>query len=246
MTPWVMIHGWGQSSHTWHEVCKRLKRHGVPCETLDLPGHGGSKEAPKDMWLDLLIKNMPNGPVILLGWSLGGILAMEMARCVPDRIRGLVLLSTTPAFTSRAGWPYGCQESLLHAFKADALNNPKRLLRRFSTMMFAGEKMSARRYREVLAQSMRWDTLPSAYTLIQGLETLQGMDLRRSLPKIEMPSLVVHGGADRVIPKEAGVYLAAHLPKASMLVFSDVGHAPHLSRPAQLVQAMLGWSRWGL
>ncbi|MDX8391653.1 MAG: alpha/beta fold hydrolase, partial [Mariprofundaceae bacterium] len=73
----VFVHGWGQSPQTWHA---QLDYFSTRCETqtICLPGHGGAADAPTDAWEDHLHKQLPDTPHILIGWSLGGMLALQL------------------------------------------------------------------------------------------------------------------------------------------------------------------------
>ncbi len=93
----VLIHGWGLHGGIWSDLLPRLsRRRRVICP--DLPGHGAS---PRTAGLDLekLVEAVAyNAPrrATYVGWSLGGLIAIELARRLPQRVERLVLMATTP------------------------------------------------------------------------------------------------------------------------------------------------------
>lgn len=93
----VLLHGLGGSSRDWHQTAERLAAH-HRVVMLDLPGHGQSRmpepfslEAAAAS-LDRALAGIPGGPVILVGHSLGGLVAAAEASEHPERIRGLILV----------------------------------------------------------------------------------------------------------------------------------------------------------
>ncbi|MGH8772983.1 MAG: alpha/beta fold hydrolase, partial [Burkholderiales bacterium] len=86
-----------------------------------------------------------------------------------------------------------------------------------------------------LRQFMFDADVPSLAALIAGLTVLKETDLRKSLPGVEQPALVMHGEEDRVVPIAAARWLAAQMPTAKLSVFAGCGHAPFLSQPEQFV-----------
>ena len=98
-SPIVLLHGLGSSSDDWVQTARRLARH-HRVVLLDLPGHGESNMpepfslARAVAALDGALADIPGGPPILVGHSLGGLVAAAEAIDHPSRIRGLVLIET--------------------------------------------------------------------------------------------------------------------------------------------------------
>jgi pimeloyl-[acyl-carrier protein] methyl ester esterase len=84
--------------------------------------------------------------------------------------------------------------------------------------------------------------LPDPAGAQAGLDVLATGDLRPSLAALDLPTLVVHGERDAICPVGAARALAAAIPGAALRVLAGRGHAPFLSRPGLLADAVLSFS----
>lgn len=170
--------------------------------------------------------------VLLLGWSLGGQLALAAALAQPAAVAGLILVNTTARFTLGADWvhglPAGQVRVLGRALRHDLASGLQGFLR-----------LSAARHGQAdppPAALPRW-AAPSADTLTDGLRHLAETDLRPHLSAIRCPALVIHAHDDAVIPLGAGQALAAGLPGAQLVVCAGVGHDLPLRAPERVAEA---------
>ncbi len=224
----VFLSGWGHSRRTWHgQNAYFSKNWSVQC--IDLPGHGGAPDAPAEYWFDVLYDALPDQPCILVAWSLGGMLAMQLAHRNPERLAGMVLLSSTPCFRVKTGWPLGCSDGQFRAFEQMLKNDSSALLETFFALMLHGDALPCSRINTIAKRALDRQHPPSMEGLGAGLKLLDTMDLRGQLTDISIPSLVIHGAHDAVIPMGAGRYLGSHIPGASLAIIG-CGHAPHLTQ----------------
>jgi len=242
MSPMVFLHGWGQSSRIWRHQADHFRRFG-PVHTPELPGHGGSAEAPPAAWLENLAAGLPDEPAVLVGWSLGGMLALKLALGFPERVAALALVSTTPCFRARDDWPHGCADATFRAFEQGVRENSPKELARFFALMLQGDALPRSRYNELARQAVDREHPPTAGALAGGLALLATLDLRRQLPRIEQPVWVAHGDNDAIVPAAAGRYLSHHLPHAAWHRFDDCGHAPFLTQAEDFQQRLEAWCR---
>jgi len=242
MTPLVFLHGWGQSARIWHEQLVRFSLE-WPVSMLNLPGHGGAVDAPAPEWGNVLLAQMPTEPAVIIGWSLGGMLATELARMQPQRVAGLALVSTTPCFCNRPGWDAGCADSVFRDFELGVQENSARAMGRFFALMLHGDALSRPEYNAITRVAADRGHPASTEGLRQGLSLLGALDLRHKLTGIEAPCLVMHGEADAVVPLTAGEYLAGHIPKAAFERFAKCGHAPFLTQAGKFNQRLEDWCR---
>ena len=84
---------------------------------------------------------------MILGWSLGGQVALEWARLRPERVGALVLMSTTPSFVQRPDWPHAMAEATLRQFGDELTVAYRQTLQRFVTLAGTGKRARARRAR---------------------------------------------------------------------------------------------------
>lgn len=239
----VLIHGWGLHGGIWSDLLPRLSRdYRVICP--DLPGHGASPRVP-DLDLDKLVELVAyNAPrkATYVGWSLGGIIAMELARRLPRRVERLVLMATTPRFLVGAGWPCGVATDVLDSFATGLAADYRKTVRDFLTLQVRGDSHGVELLR-TLRRRVFAHGQPDPKALADCLEVLAGTDLRDRLEGLDHPALIVAGEHDRLCPAEASHRLAGMLARAQLQVIGGAGHAPFLShRRAVLdrVQQFLG------
>ena len=239
--PLLMLPGWGMHGGIWKELAAQLATAGVRALPADLPDHGHSPATAGSHDLDHLtaacLPLLEDGAVVL-GWSLGGIVAMELARRHPQRVRALVLVASTPRFTRDPQWPHGLAPRLLADF-ADALQkDARRTLQRFLALQVRGERAPRPVLRRLQAI---FDAAPPPRpaALAGGLDILRRGDLRQGLADIHCPTLILHGAGDEVVPLAAGRALRERLPDATLQVFPESGHAPFISRQGDFYNHLL-------
>ena len=171
----------------------------------------------------------------VVGWSLGGEVALAWARRAPHQVRRLVLIGTTPCFASRPGWPCATAPAVLREFGRLLAADRAGTVARFIAVQARGDAR-ALRLGGVLAQSSARSASDSV--LAAGLTVLLDADLRRDLRRVRQPALVLHGARDRIVPPAAGRWLAAALPDARFSLLRACAHAPFLSQPARVAREL--------
>lgn len=234
----ALVHGWGMNARVFDELAVLLAA-AFEVRALDLPGHGGRDDAAGNTlrgWADELVQQLPDN-TILLGWSLGGQVAMRAALDHPHKIARLVLLASTPKFVATEDWPHGMAPADLQDFGAALLAEPEATLLRFLSLQtrgMPGQKTLLQRLRQTLLAA----PVASAEALASGLAMLRDTDLRAELPQLAQPVLVLHGALDTLTPPAAGAWLAEALPRARHIAFCRAAHAPHLSHAAEVAAAI--------
>ncbi len=234
----ALVHGWGMNARVFDELAVLLAA-AFEVRALDLPGHGGRDDAAGNTlrgWADELVQQLPDN-TILLGWSLGGQVAMRAALDHPHKIARLVLLASTPKFVAAEDWPHGMAPAALQDFGAALLAEPEATLLRFLSLQtrgMPGQKTLLQRLRQTLLAAPP----ASAEALAGGLAMLRDTDLRAELPQLAQPVLVLHGALDTLTPPAAGAWLAEALPRARHIAFCRAAHAPHLSHAAEVAAAI--------
>jgi pimeloyl-[acyl-carrier protein] methyl ester esterase len=237
--PLLAIHGWGFNSAVWQEVQASLAPE-YSVTTLDLPGYGRSPALDHDgtlrTWAKLAAE-LVTLPAVWMGWSLGGLIALKAARIVPEKVRALVVVASSPRFVRSEDWRYGIPESLLRHFTLALEHNYRSTLDRF-LMLQAGQgehtKVVVRRLRQGLSQH----GLPRRQALREGLEVLRVADLRADLAEIRCPTLVVLGARDTLVPACVGQAMAGLHPGWQVVVIPKSGHIPFLSHPQKFLASL--------
>lgn len=236
--PLVMLHGWASSPAVWQATARRMRAH--EARHLVLPGHPGGISGLAtclDDWALALLDNCP--PCFdLCGWSLGGLLALGIARLAPRRVRRLVLIGASPCFSARDDWTNGLDAAVVARFRSEFADDADRVMARFHALQSLGDS----RRRAVAAELAHCAVVPAGRGgLAAGLQLLDDTDLRAALPSLDLPIRLLHGADDALIPASAAVAMSDALPQGRLTLLDDCGHAPHLSRPDDCAALMEGF-----
>ncbi len=234
----VLVHGWGMNARVFDVLAQWLAGD-FDVLALNLPGHGGRNALPDNSlqaWAADLAEQVPEGSTVL-GWSLGGQVAMRAALDHPGKLKRLILLASTPKFVTDEGWARGLTAAELRDFGVALLADSEATLLRFLSLQTRGAPGQ-----KSLLQQLRQHLLALPQASIEGLAgglaILRETDLRRQLPRLKQPALVLHGALDTVAPVAAGRWLAETLPDARYLELARAAHAPHLSHSADVAAAI--------
>ena len=168
----------------------------------------------------------------LAGFSLGGIVAIEIMRVAPERISRLALLDTNhnpPTASQVTSWELF--EELTHTGRFEDVT--RRYL--LDTLLHDRTPESI-----ALVLDMAASVGPERF-LIQNAALLTRPDNRPVLPTISAPTLVLCGREDRVCPVSIHEELAAAIPEAKLVVIPGAGHFSTIDQPELVTQAMLSW-----
>ena len=191
------------------------------------------ESAQLDEWLDELDSTLPDN-VWLGGWSLGGMLASELAARRADRCCGLVTLASNPSFVSRPDWPTAMPSETFAAFVGGFRDAPNTTLKRFSLLCTQGA-VDPRPMAQLLLSGAPKAQLS---TLLAGLELLEQMDTRPALQAFNGPQLHLFAGTDGLVPAEAAHALLALLPDIEVGLIEQACHAFLLEAPHELAAAI--------
>jgi pimeloyl-[acyl-carrier protein] methyl ester esterase len=235
----ALLHGWGMNPRVFDGMVAQLNEH-VTLLPLALPGHGGTEILTTNTlatWAAQLSTQLPE-QTMLLGWSLGGQVAMRIALDHPAQIQRLILVSSTPKFVLDDNWQAGIPLADIMSFGEDMQRDTRATLLRFLTLQTRGSSAQ-----KVLLESLRKTffatPLPAPLALSAGLDTLLHTDLRTDVATLNQPTLVIHGSLDKLTLPSAGAWLAETIPHAKYCLIDGAAHAPFLSHPQQVAEAIL-------
>ena len=234
----ALIHGWGLGRAAWQPIVTAVS---ACCNVhhVDLPGYGDTAPDPSHFedTARRIVNNLPAG-TILCGWSLGALLALEAASQRPERIGGLALVGASPSFVQHDDWPHAQLPTLLDGFAAAVRNHPAQTLQRFVALLNQGDAR-ARTNTRAQQQALTAHPTPDTDSLIQGLDWLRKTELRQKVATITIPTLLIHGENDPLMPLSAARWLADHLPQARLEVFHGAAHAPFLNSPERFAELLI-------
>jgi pimeloyl-ACP methyl ester carboxylesterase len=238
-SPLVFIHGFPLSRATWSRQIDGFQpTHRVIAP--DLRGLGQSEAQPGTNTMEryaddvhALLRQLETGPVVLAGHSMGGYVALAFARRHPELLRGLVLVATKAG----ADTPQAADGRRATAEKVELEGVDGVVDAMAPKMLAAGNRDAA------MAEQVRAFMEPSKPEGVIG--ALLGMaerpDSTPSLGRIRVPTLVVTGAADTVIPPAESEALAKGIPGAELVIIPDAGHLVAFEKPEEFNQALRGW-----
>ena len=240
----ILLHGWAMSATAFQELAGLLAEN-YRVLVPDLPGHGKSSPAGRndlaglsDVLTDWL-SSLAAGPYTLVGWSLGGMLSLQIVSDAKLPVERLSLIGSTPKFTAGDDWSFGLPVAQVRAMARNLKRQFEATLAEFFSLTFAGESLSVDRLRMIRNFAVRASSLPDQDVAFELLNVLAEQDQRNILSRIQVPAMVLHGELDRISPVGAGRAMAAMLPFGEYVPFAGVGHAPFLSKPRDVAVRLL-------
>jgi pimeloyl-ACP methyl ester carboxylesterase len=264
--PIVLLHGLGSSVTKWRDVLPLIgaRRRAV---AVDLPGFGRS-EGPRGRYtfgflaggIKAFLDAMSVDRCVLVGNSLGGVAAMWLAAAWPERIAGLVLVDAALPLPSEArpdlstalrmavaSLP-GVGEVLYSVYTrrtsvaeqvADGLRrnvaDPARVSA--ETRRLLHEEAEERRVHPELRRPVM-----SAQRHLVWMLTARRADVERVASQLRVPTLLVWGSEDRLVPLAVGEDWVARIPGAELVVLEGAGHNPQLEVPDRFSEIVLAFA----
>jgi pimeloyl-ACP methyl ester carboxylesterase len=219
----VTIHGVGGNHTNWPENLKNLPQAKV--YALDLPGHGQSSGAGRDSveayadFIEAFVTTLALENVTLIGHSLGGAVAQLLAVRAPGWLTAIVLVGTG----ARLRVHPDILEGLLTNFEA--------------TIDIVCQWAFGPTTSEALVNSGRKSLLNTPARVIHGdYNACNQFDIIEKVDKINLPTLVVSGTADKLTPVKYGEYLCKQIPGAQHNIIKDGGHYMALEKPEEFTE----------
>lgn len=251
----VLVHGLGCSHRHWMPVARRLSTH---CRVLawDARGHGACRPQPgtaitlERLGRDLhqLIGHFALDRPVLVGHSMGALAVLQYLR---DRgtagVAGIALVDQSPRIVTDSGWRLGlfggCSREMILGLVAGARQDLAGTVLR-EVQAACGPWLGRRMAPDApLGRALqRWLGTLQAGALLDLAESLAMADFRALLPRLDVPTHVVLGGAS---PHYAGVpldrYYRRVVPHASIEVYERSGHSPHVAEPGRFARELLAF-----
>ncbi|MFL7887223.1 pimeloyl-ACP methyl ester esterase BioH [Enterobacter sp. NFIX59] len=238
----VLLHGWGLNAEIWHCIREELASH-FTLHLVDLPGFGRSRgygALSLDEMAQQVLDAAPQNAV-WLGWSLGGLVASQIALSRPDRVQALVTVASSPCFSAQDAWP-GIKPEVLAGFQQQLSEDFQRTVERFLALQTMGTE-TARKDARTLKQTVLSLPMPEVEVLNGGLELLKTVDLREPLAALTLPHLRIYGYLDGIVPRKVVPLLDSLWPNSESQIVAKAAHAPFISHPAEFCSALIALSQ---
>jgi pimeloyl-[acyl-carrier protein] methyl ester esterase len=234
----VLLHGWGLNAEVWNCISEELSSH-FTLHLVDLPGFGRSQGFGAMALEEMAERVLQQAPenAIWLGWSLGGLVASQVALTHPERVQALVTVASSPCFSARDAWP-GIKPDVLAGFQQQLSEDFQRTVERFLALQTMGTE-TARQDARALKKTVLALPMPPVDVLNGGLEILKTVDLRESLTSLTVPFLRLYGYLDGLVPRKVVPLLDTLWPESESLIFAKAAHAPFISHPDAFCQALV-------
>jgi len=174
-------------------------------------------------------------PGWLVGWSLGGVLAVQLLRRYPERFCGVVTIASNACFSARTDWPEAMSADTFKAFISDAREKPEKIIKRFALLVCQGSTNP----RE-LTKKLQWSDADPLQRL-NHLALLGVLDNRIHLSRATQPILHCLAGQDALVPATVASDLQALNAQARLRLHPDASHALPLEQPEWLAQQIAEW-----
>ena len=232
----VLLHGWGMSSVVWRDFIPLLQAH-FHVITVDLPGYDDTfYEGEYD--LPVLLKQYAEvipDKAIVLGYSLGGMLALRLAKTFPNKTAAVITVGANFQFVADEKWPEAMDEQVYDGFYQRVNSAPQKALKTFMGLQVKGA--SDERKMLKMLRAIDNDTEVSERALIKSLDFLAGIDNKNL--EINIPALCFFGENDNLVPVSAAKKIAAANGNISIDVMEGAPHITFLTNPALCVEKIV-------
>lgn len=241
--PLVLLHGWASDSRCWQWLLPELNRN-RDIIAVDLPGFGDSAALSDDtpeIWLQALLSALPE-QAIYLGWSLGGMLAVQLAAHYPERVAGVCTLASNLKFVAeRKVWPCAMPVKVEQNFYRDFSEAPEKTLKMFAALQAQGD-LNERALIKQLRALLRDQAEPVNDGWQVALRLLARLDNRELLAGLAQPGLHLLGDGDALVPAAVADSITSLIDGENssqrVQVLPDCGHAPHISQPQRVLEPL--------
>ncbi|MGE6993440.1 alpha/beta fold hydrolase [Pseudomonas sp. NPDC047961] len=219
----ILLPGWAYGPAALQPLCEALTELD---QDLDVVIEPLPELADPEAWLDELDRRLPDDSW-LAGWSLGGMLAAQLAARRLDSCRGLVTIASNPCFRARPQWPEAMAAEIFDAFQEAFRLDPEETLKRFRLLCSRGGYDP-----RTLARQLEVSQSDSTSTVLEaGLRLLAELDGRGALHGYFGPQLHLFAGGDALVPSTACDALRRWMPGVEAELIASTSHALPLERP---------------
>ena len=237
--PIVLISGWAMPGEAMATLAEALQAHQHQVLLLQLPGLRPASDPLIQDWDELTVwldHQLPTEPVVLIGWSLGGMLGTYYASRYPDKVTAVVNLAANACFLASEHWPTGIDPAVLERFSRGLLPAPAKTLQQFALLCSAGSpapRVQARHLQTLLAgcDIDNPDMLHSLLTI------LGQSDLRQVLGAIHCPISHLFARDDALVPVTAADAFRQQFPDHRVQIVAG-GHGFFMDDPETVIHAL--------
>ena len=240
----VLIHGWASDGSIWQDTQNYLEQK-YPVYMLNLP-MSKNIYSYRDAVIEL-IEHKDLYQVMLVGWSMGALIAIQVTHQLPHKVQGLLLVSGTSRFLTDSQLtltePYsgGIPAALIVRMKKRLIKNREQTITDFYKLMLSPQEEAQGLAGEIIGSALSrgrtWDLIEAQ----AGLDFLAEADVRAELKRITCPTLLIHGEQDEICPIGGAEFIQRQIPCAQLISYPWVGHIPFLTNFKDFHRALERW-----
>lgn len=236
----VILSGWGVDKFVWRSIVELLKAEFeiFIIDWSDILSFEGAKDKVMKLLREKEIERFS-----LMGWSLGSLVGLDLARTYSSKIDNLILISPTCKFVkaSSTGYDIGWHKKILERMITMLKNHPEKTLENFFRNLFTEEEVENELYHSYLKKVKSLDNEYSVESLALGLEYLMQRDFREEIEDINIPALILHGDGDMICPVESGRYIRENLKESKLVILKQTGHIPFYTKPRHCYKLIINY-----
>ena len=237
MSSFVLVHGSFHGGWCWDAVAARLTAAGHRVAAPDLPGRGADAATLAALSLDDYAARIAEvvaaqaEPVVLVGHSMGGLVAQETYFRHPELVKALVLTFTSAAFVGGSNFA-----KQFVAERVGPLDAGQTMAEIAAQLMPTHRGSKSDPKGAALAERMMGAIPPETYR--KATHLLTTFDRRADLPKIAVPTFLIAGSDDKTAPPAIMASMQRKIPGSELLVLEGCGHLGPMDQPAEFNAAL--------
>jgi len=241
--PVVFIHGWPLNHEMWEYQLSELPLHNMRCIAYDRRGFGKSDRPLKNYDYDTLADDLKAvldqlnlSKVTLVGFSMGG---GEIARFIgkygTERVEKVVLVSSITPFMLKTGDnPEGVPQAAFDEMVQKIGEDRPAFLADFGKKFYGVTPFDHSVSQPMLDWNQQHCLMSAARATMDCVRSFSETDFRQDVLKIDVPTLIIHGDADKTVPVSAGNRTAALLPHAKYIIYEGAAHGLFITEKDRL------------
>lgn len=230
----VLLHGWGCDSDSWLSLIPELENI-ADVIAFDLPGFGGSdplSEFSLHTVLPLIVNQLPE-KCVLIGWSLGGMLAIQLAKRYPKKVAKIITLAANVKFVADENYQSAMPLAINREFNKSFSENSQTTLKLFGGLLAQGD-INERALLKKVRSFIKSEIINANW--LQALELLAQMDNQDAFAQLTQQGLHLLAEKDALVPIAAYQSMVSLNRGQQIKVISGAAHAMHCSNPELVIR----------
>lgn len=215
-------------SQMWGNFAQQLSKY-YQVTLIDLPQHENLAQISEE-----IVSSLDSELFYIIGWSLGGTIALDIAARYPRRVQGLILLAANPCFVEKDDW-LGMPLETFDNFATQLHVNSVATLQRFLALQLHGLPMFLKEVKTRFALRMALDTP----ILESSLQLLKNNDLCENLRNLTCSVAAILSDNDALIPVSVGEKMQTLQPNLQLTILKNAGHIPFITQPTLCLNAIV-------